>query len=154
MAEITMTKNHYLTRLHDSLPHASGVAGDYYVEGTDGPDAWVRVTTDILDEATLQAVVATHNSLSVSSDEATIQADGTDTATITCSDAVIAPDSILDYQVYNLETGSLEMAGTVDVVSGIATLLFTTALAGTYLIELARQGSGNYETGYIEVEAQ
>ncbi len=144
---------HYLSRLHDSLPRAGGIASDYYVEGTDGPDAWVRVTTDVVDETTLQAVIAAHNSLTISSDKAVIQANGVDTATITCSDTTIVADAALDYQVHDLESGSLEMAGTLDVVSGTATLLFTSALAGTYLIELSRQGSGHYETGYIEVEA-
>ena len=146
MPQITLTKPYYLNRLHETLPRNGGVVADYRVEGTDGPDSWVRVTTDILTETQLLAAMTAHHSLPVTTDKAVIQADNSDTATITCS--ITSGASQVDYAVW-LDNEPYTASASAPVSGGIVTLTLATALAGDYLIEI----TDDIATGYIEIIA-
>ena len=78
-----------------------------------------------------------------------------DEATITCNDSAIASDSAVDFNVWLTQSdgGVIHYASGSDTLAGgEAVLTLKTATAGTYLIEIRRQ-SGNYASGYVEVEA-
>lgn len=147
-------QDRYANILHDQLPSLlNGTGEDYTVESL-GPDFSIKVGTDLVSvsQNDLEAVLDTHMGLSLSSDQAQITANGSDTAVISCEDAVISGDSQVDYEVYDVN-GGREFWGSVNVVSGRAEWNFSTAVAGSYFVRFARQGSGNYEDGCIEVEA-
>lgn len=138
--------------LHAQLASSlGGVQADYYVEwGGDNPNL-LAVTTSAANASQIGAVVDAFDSLTLATDKATIDADDTDTAAITCSDAAISGDANVDYAVYGAD-GSLDFSGTVAVTGGTATLSFKTAVADTYLIKFARQGAD--ENGFVEVAAE
>jgi hypothetical protein len=162
MVQVITTKPHQLTHLHESLPALGGAASDYVVEGggydpangVPRPD-FLRVTTRLasVTEVALSAFIAAHSSLNVTSNKTTIIADGTDTATITCSAAAIAADASVDYAVW-LDGVLYSEPASAPVASGAVTLTLATQEPGEYLIEIKRRGAGNYESGYITIRAQ
>lgn len=103
------------------------------------------------DIALAEAVLNGHNTLVVGTDKATITADDSDTATITCSDAGLGADAAIDYTVWL--DGELFAQGSDNVVGGTVSLTLKSAVAGTFVIEIRRQ-SGNYASGYVTVEAE
>ena len=117
-----------------------GVAVHFLV----APGAGDSVATSILNA---------HNSLSVSSDKSSIDADGSDTATITCNDAAIAGDSDVDYTVW-LDGEVYTATTSTSVSGGQAQLTLATQDPGEYLIEIKRQGASNYESGYVRIQVQ
>ena len=117
-------------------------------------DEVVIVTTGTLsapEQTALEDIINAHDSLVVSVDLATINTVAPDDeATITCSDAVITSDANLDYVVWD---GDNQIAsGSQAVVAGTMTLTFSSGAAGTFVIEIRRQGATDYETGYITIE--
>lgn len=145
----------FMTLLMDRLLQwLPGTQEDYVVEGN-SVEGWVRIRTsreDVVD-ADLQVVLVGHGALVLGVDQATINADGVDMATITCSDAVIAGDA----NVYYVARRGGEVVSVANaqeaVVGGTVSLEFSTSTAGTYLVEVARQGVSEYETGYVVIEA-
>ena len=98
-------------------------------------------------------IVNTHNTLIVSVDQSIIAADGIETATITCADPVIAGDSEVVYRVW-LDEDVYSAPSSASVSGGSVELTLTTEDAGIYVVEIKRHGAGNYQTGYITIEAQ
>lgn len=96
-------------------------------------------------------VLNAHDQLVVLTNKASITADGSDTATITCNDAAIGADASVDYTVWL--DGVLYSEGSDTVATGSVVLTLKTNIPGRYLIEVRRQ-SGNYASGYVEVTAQ
>ena len=124
---------------------------------SDGVTVWQGGMSAILldsatagDQALAATVLESHNTLDVTTDKATITADGADTATITCSDAALGADVSVDYTVWLDDV--VYDSGTDTLATGTATLTLATITAGTYLIEIRRQ-SGNYASGYVTVRA-
>lgn len=141
--------NQYITQLHSNMP---GNPSDYFVEFQDIGVGLLKVTWEIGGtEIELNAILDAHNSLAVGSDKLTIIADGIDTATIACSDAEIATDSNIDWTLWS--TINTESDGSKAVSGGSVDLTFNTDTAGTYVIEIKRQGAENYESGYVTIEA-
>jgi hypothetical protein len=101
------------------------------------------------EEDDLRAVFAAHLGSSMGTDKPSINADDTDTATITMSHASIQVDETIEYQIY---LGSqLEIAGTATATAGACQITFKTGVAGVYTIVMRRQNQN--ESGLIEVEA-
>ena len=92
-----------------------------------------------------------HDSLTVNTDKATITADGSDTATITCSDAAIASDPDADYAVWL--DGNLYAQGSENLVGGVVTLTLKTSIIGVFQIEIRRK-TGDFASGYVTVTAE
>lgn len=162
MPQVITNKAHQLNRLHETLPVLGGTLADYRVEGGgydpmtgQGRPDFLRITTELpgVTEALLNAVLTGHNSLPVSSDKSVLAADGNDTATIICNAPALANDISVDYGVW-LNGSVYSAVATAPVVSGTVTLTLTTEEAGEYLIEMRRRGVGNYQSGYITLQAQ
>lgn len=155
MAQFITNKPHYLVQFHDWLIHKFGGEGNQYAVqggGLKGPD-FLQIDTDALDQQTLETVVTAHNSLGVTIDKTTLNADGTDTATITCADALIAGDANLDYVVW-VDNAIYTERSSAPVVNGQVELALTTEVAGEYLVELSRQGVTAYATGYVTITVE
>lgn len=103
-------------------------------------------------DALAEQIVNAHNSLNVSSNQSSVNADGNDIATITCNDAAIASDSDVDYTVW-LDGEIYTETASAAVSSGLVELTLATEDPGEYLIEIKRQGEGNYESGYVRIQA-
>lgn len=99
-----------------------------------------------------ETIVNAHRSLTLTADQRIIPADGVATATITCADAAIAFDAAVTYTVW-LDDGEYTAPTSAPVTDGQVQLALMTEDAGTYRVEIARQGSGNYETGDITITA-
>lgn len=99
-----------------------------------------------------QAIVDAHGLLAVTADQVEIRADGADTATITCSDARVANDAAVTVTVW-LDNKPFMAAADVAVEGGRVQLALAVADAGSYLVEIKRRGAGNYESGYLKIEA-
>ena len=100
-----------------------------------------------------QSLLNTHGMLPVSSDKATVLADGSDTAVITATGAVLASDSAVTYTVW-LDGEIYTAPSSTPVTAGQAQLTLNTETPGEYLIEIKRQGTGKFESGYITINAQ
>jgi len=142
-------------RLFDRLPtHLGSALSDYQMEfAGDVPD-YLKLSTELVGITTqdLQDVVDAYDILNLISDLGSIAADDLAIATLTCNDAVIAGDTDLDYFIW--VNGSIPAGnGTVSVIGGTISLEFSTDVPGIYLIEIRRQGVGNYEIGFVNVEA-
>jgi len=119
-----------------------------------GPYGLIAHLTDganATDLALASTVLNAHNTLAVATDKATITANNSDTATITCSDEAISGDSDMDYAAW--WNGALYSEGSVSVTGGAIELTLATSLVGTWLIEVRRQ-TGDYASGYVTVTSE
>lgn len=98
-------------------------------------------------------IVEAHNTLVVTVDQSVIAADGLDTATISCADPVILGDPTIEFSVW-LDGDPYSAPTAAPVSGGLVELTLTTEDAGIYLVEIKRQGAGDYHTGYITIQAQ
>jgi hypothetical protein len=98
-------------------------------------------------------IVNAHNTLLVTVDQSVIAADGLDIATITCADPVILGDTSIEFTAW-LDDAPYTTPSIAPVSGGVAELTLTTEDAGIYLIEIKRTGAGDYQTGYITIQAQ
>lgn len=127
--------------------------GEKSIGVSTGPYGMVAHLADAADAGELalaETVLNGHNTLMVSTNKATITADGVDVATVTCADGAIAADGAVNYMVWR--NGTLYAEGSDNVVGGTVTLTLTSVVTGTFVIEVRRQGS-DYASGYVTVEA-
>lgn len=145
----------YMNKLHDQISiWLGGTPGDYQIESR-SEDGYLRVTTALegVAQASLNAVVNGHHALTLITDKPVLMADGNDVATIVCSDVAIVGDSAIDFTVWLDGEVYTEPSGAA-VEGGQLLLTLTTNEPGEYLVEVRRQGSGNYQTGYIIIIAE
>lgn len=139
-------------RLHERLAQLGGSQADYMVEfGGTVPD-FLRVQSSLAGQNAVEAVLDGYLALTLAadSDKTTITADGVDSTTIRCSDAVISGDTDVDYKVYR--QGVLQAMGTAALESNEVVLVLTVDDPGVYEVEIMRQGA-NPETGSIFITA-
>lgn len=129
-----------------ALPSAIGISTGWYGVVAHLPDGASQS-----DEQLALSVLKAHDTLNVVTDKATIQADGSDTATITCDDPALAGDADFAYTVWL--DGEVYDNGTDTPSGGVATLTLATNIAGIYEIEI-RRNTGDYASGVTTVEAQ
>lgn len=102
--------------------------------------------------AQAEAIVSAHRSLTLTADKRTLQADGVDTAIITCADPRLAADSTVSYTVW-LDDAEYTAPTSAPVTAGQVQLALATSDPGIYRIEIARVGVGNHETGDLTLNA-
>lgn len=102
--------------------------------------------------ARAQAIVMAHRSLALTADKTVLQADGSDTAVITCADSAIAADAAITYTVW-LDGDEYTGLTSAPVAAGQVQLALTVSDPGVYRIEIARVGAGNYDTGDLTLNA-
>lgn len=135
--------------IHELLM-ARTASQDLIVE-SDGPTFDLRISTDQLTQAELDAVLAGAQTLVLNSDKLTITADSTDTATITYVDG--SGDTFVEYEVWRAGGGVYTTRQQVDISGdGQLDIQLSTAVPDTYIIAVYRQAP-NYASGFIQVEA-
>lgn len=100
-----------------------------------------------------QTIVNAHRSLALITSKPVIQANGSDAAMITCGASAIDGDSTVTYTVW-LDDEEYTAPTSVPVTAGQVQLNLSTNDPGAYRIEIARQGTGNFETGEIVIYAE
>lgn len=99
-----------------------------------------------------QTVINAIDTLTVATDKATIDADDTDTATITCNDSAIASDTEVEYRIYL--NGALYSEGTAPVAAGeMEDLTLTAPVSGTYRVDIHRTND-DFATGSVTITAE
>lgn len=99
----------------------------------------------VADESTARGILENYNVLVIQSDKNSIQADGSDTATITYSTAgSVDWVAYLDGQVY--ATGDEDAAG------GLITLTLAVDVPGVYEVHVIERGGG-FGTGFVQIGA-
>lgn len=129
--------------LLDSVARAAIGAGCYGVSNRGGVTV-IHIDDVGQNSQIANSILTSWNTLLVTSDKASITADGVDTATITHD----SPDATLDYLV--LLDGEGYADGGVTAVGGVVRLTLATDTLGIYTILLSRK-MGNYATGQIMV---
>ena len=140
----------YVDKLDEVLRTVIGADYQGYSRAPNGNTLTFLDSVSAGEQATALAMVTAHHTLVVGTDKATITADDSDTATITCSDGGLGADAMVDYTVWR--NNVLYSEGSANVVGGTVTLTLKSAVAGTFVIEVRRQVD-NYASGYVALAA-
>lgn len=106
--------------------------------------------TQLLEAETLIEAVG---SLILDTTKSQIIADGNDQATISSADPAIADDTNVSFTVW-LDGEVYAETADAPVNNDHVELTLATEYPGQYLVEIKRQGAGNYESGYIQIIAE